>query len=109
MARIYLGLERRLRRYVAIKVIDRPLRAERRYLQRFEQEAQTIARLEHRHIVRLYRYGEVGGLLYMAMQYIAGSDLAAVLRSYRQDGQYTPSVEVASHTLQYRTLLEERL
>lgn len=95
MARIYLGLDRRLQRYAAIKVIDKPLRAEQEYVQRFEQEAQTIAQLEHPHIVRLYRYGEVGGLMYMAMQYIAGSDLAAVLRSYREDGEYIPLEEAA--------------
>ncbi len=83
MARIYRGLDVRLDRHVAIKVIDTPFRADSDYLMRFEREAQAIAKLEHPHIVRLYRYGKDKGLLYMAMQYIDGADLDAVLASYR--------------------------
>jgi serine/threonine protein kinase len=70
MARVYRGLDVRLKRYAAIKVIDPPFRDSSEYVRRFEREAQAIARLEHPHIVRLYRYGEAQGVLYMAMQYI---------------------------------------
>jgi serine/threonine protein kinase len=88
MARIYRGLDVRLDRHVAIKVIDTPFRADSDYLMRFEREAQAIAKLEHPHIVRLYRYGEDKGLLYMAMQYIDGADLDAVLASYRRAQEF---------------------
>lgn len=88
MARIYRALDVRLKRYVAIKVIDVALRSDSAYTARFEIEAQAIAKLEHPHIVRLYRYGEVEGLLYMAMQFVEGSDLGTVLTSYRQDGEF---------------------
>ncbi len=63
MARVYRALDVRLKRYVAIKVIDVALRSDSDYMARFEIEAQAIAKLEHPHIVRLYRYGEVEGLL----------------------------------------------
>jgi len=86
MASIYRGLDVRLKRRVAIKVISAPLRTDPEYAERFQREAQAIARLEHPHIVRLYRYGEAKGLLYMAMQYVDGSDLASVLASYRKTG-----------------------
>jgi serine/threonine protein kinase len=91
MARVYRGLDTRLKRYVAIKVIDTPFRADSDYEMRFEREAQAIAQLEHPHIVRLYRYGEADGLLYMAMQYIEGADLGFVLASYRADGEFIGS------------------
>ena len=88
MARVYHGLDMRLKRHVAIKVIDTPFRADSDYTMRFEREAQAIAQLEHPHIVRLYRYGEVDGVLYMAIQYIEGADLGFVLASYRADGDF---------------------
>ncbi|GIK40833.1 MAG: hypothetical protein BroJett011_46660 [Chloroflexota bacterium] len=88
MAAVYRGLDVRLKRYAAIKVIDAPLRADPDFTLRFEREAQAIAQLEHPHIVRLYRYGESNSLLYMAMQYIEGADLGAVLANYRADGAF---------------------
>lgn len=88
MARVYRGLDVRLKREVAIKVIDKPFRADQDYTRRFEQEAQALAQLEHPHIVRLYRYGEANGLLYMVMQYIEGQRLDQLLAAYRQEGQF---------------------
>jgi len=68
MARVYRGLDTRLRRYVAVKVIDTPFRADADYRTRFEREAQAIAQLSHSNIVDVYRYGEVGNTVYMVMQ-----------------------------------------
>jgi len=93
MARVYRGLDVRLKRWAAIKVIDAPFRADSDYAMRFEREAQAIAQLEHPHIVRLYRYGEVKGLLYMAMQYIEGAPLNQVLATYRDDGEFIEPAE----------------
>lgn len=90
MARVYLAEDVRLGRNVAIKVIDRPFREEPAYIERFEREAQAVARLEHPHIVRLYRYGETSRLLYMAMQYVEGADLGTILDSYRREGRLIP-------------------
>lgn len=88
MARVYLATDVRLKRRVAIKVIKTPLSADPEYVKRFEREAQAIARLEHPHVVRLYRYGEAKGMLYMAMQYIEGPDLKTLLATYRQNNDY---------------------
>ena len=88
MARVYRGFDTRLHRYVAVKVIDRPFRADKDYIQRFEREAQAIARLDHPHIVKIFRFGEAESLVYMAMQYVEGSDLGAVIDSYQADGEY---------------------
>ena len=88
MARVYRGRDVYLQRYAAIKVISPTFRKEKDYLERFEREALAFARLDHPHIVRLYRYGEFKGMLYMAMQFIEGMDLGNVLQSYRQSDEY---------------------
>ncbi len=100
MARVYRAIDVRLERQVAIKVIDAPFRTDSDYMMRFEREAKAVAQLEHPHIVSLYRYGEIEGLLYMAMQYIEGSTLNALLASYRQEGNLMPVAEVHRVTQQ---------
>ncbi|MEM7028354.1 MAG: serine/threonine-protein kinase [Chloroflexota bacterium] len=95
MAHVYRGLDTRLKRFVAIKVINSPFRGDSDYVRRFEREAQAIAQLEHPHIVRLYRYGESDGVLYMAMQYIEGSNLDKLLEDYTERNASIPFETVA--------------
>lgn len=94
MARVYRGLDTGLQRYAAIKVIDTPHQQDEAYIARFEREARAIAQLDHPHIVTVYRYGRAGNLLYLAMKYIEGADLHAILGGYEQDGQLMPAAEV---------------
>lgn len=93
MARVYRGFDVRLKRWVAIKVIDTPFQANSEYIKRFEREAQAIAQLEHPNIVSIYRYGEVDTVLYIAMRFIEGSPLDALLRVYRADQDFIPFAE----------------
>ncbi|MFN8453278.1 MAG: protein kinase [Anaerolineae bacterium] len=95
MARVYRGFDVRLKRAAAIKVIDAPFQASQDYIIRFEREAQAIAQVKHPHIVGVYRYGEVDTLLYIAMEYIDGADLEAVLATYRADGETMPAAEAS--------------
>ncbi len=88
MARVYQAIDVNLNRSVAIKVIDKPHRSDVEYVRRFKQEARAIGRLDHPNIVRLYRYGEADELVYMAMQYIEGLDLGALLQSYRKEAAF---------------------
>lgn len=106
MARVYRALDTRLNRWVAVKVIDKPFRAEADYTARFEREARAIAQFEHPHIVRLYRYGESNGLLYMVLQYIEGADLHHVLATYRREGQFIEPQEACRLTRQICAALD---
>ncbi len=99
MARVYLATDVTLKRQVAIKVIHAPFDNDSEYMARFKQEARAVARLEHPHIVRLYRYGNVKGTLYQAMQYIDGSNLRALLDSYREANDFI-DLEIASPIIQ---------
>ncbi|MGW5381683.1 serine/threonine-protein kinase [Nocardia sp. NPDC003963] len=80
MGEVYLARDRDLPRPVALKLLtpiagdDRDIRA------RFLREADTAARLSHPNIVAVYARGEEQGRLWMAIQYIEGTDVAAVLR-----------------------------
>src|SRR4051812_31497573 len=79
-ATVYLALDRRLERSVALKVLRPELRADPGFVARFEREAQSVARLSHPYIVPIYEYGEAGETHYLAMQYVSGGDLRARLR-----------------------------
>jgi serine/threonine protein kinase/Tol biopolymer transport system component len=95
MAAVYRGVDVRLDRRVAIKVIDAPFRADSDYIERFEREARAIAQLEHPNIVRLYRYGEVNNLFYIAMQYIEGTNLRRALTKYVAEGEFMPPAKIS--------------
>jgi serine/threonine-protein kinase len=95
MASVYRAHDTRLNRAVAIKVIGAPLRGDPAQMARFEREARAVAQLSHTNIVSIYRYGESGGLLYIAMQFVEGADLAALLATYRQDRQHIPAEDAA--------------
>jgi len=93
MAQVYKAFDVNLKRWAAVKVIDAPFRTDATYIARFEREAKAIAQLRHQFIVQLYRYGQVGQLLYMAMEYIDGQDLEAVLAPYRAKRQPFPDAK----------------
>jgi serine/threonine protein kinase len=90
MARVYKGFDIHLKRWAAIKIIDMPLQTEADSVARFKREAQAVAQLRHPNIVGIYRYGEVNGLLYIAMEYIEGVDLDAQLTGYQASRQNFP-------------------
>jgi serine/threonine-protein kinase len=77
MGTVYKARDRRLGRIVAIKFIrdqDESL------IERFTQEAQAQARIEHPNICKVYEVGEVAGKAYIAMQYVAGQPLDKLQR-----------------------------
>jgi eukaryotic-like serine/threonine-protein kinase len=99
MGQVYLAVDSRLGRHVALKVVDTGQIGDsstwRRFLRRFQREAQAIAQLDHPHIVRLYRFGESHGFHYIAMQYVEGADLHTLLASYHADRSFMPLAEVS--------------
>lgn len=88
MARVYRAVDVRLKRRAVVKVIDPPFRNDPDYVMRFEREAQAISQLDHPNIVKLFRFDEQDGWLYMAMQYVEGTDLGVTLANYRAEKKY---------------------
>ena len=81
MGVVYRAEHLNLRRRAAIKIIAPDLAEASGFRERFNREARIAAALQHSNIVTVYDAGEEEGLLYLAMQYIDGSDLSAVLRA----------------------------
>jgi serine/threonine-protein kinase len=81
MGVVYRAEHLNLRRRAAIKIIAPDLAESEGFRERFTREARIAAALQHPNIVTVYDAGELDGLLYLAMQYIKGSDLSAVLRT----------------------------
>lgn len=77
MADVWSARDRRLNRTVAIKTIARDLSADDDVdpVALFRHEAQTIAQIEHPHILPIYDFGEYGGQLYIVMRYVTGGSL----------------------------------
>jgi tetratricopeptide (TPR) repeat protein/TolB-like protein len=80
---VYLAQDLRHSRPVAIKVL-RPELAAVVGADRFLHEIETVARLQHPHILPLYDSGEAGGLLYFVMMYAQGETLRDRLERERQ-------------------------
>src|SRR5262245_37395429 len=79
-ALVYRARDHDLQRSVAVKVLRPELRADPTFVARFEREARSVARLNHRHIVPVYDYGEALGTYFLVMEHVTGGDLRARLR-----------------------------
>jgi eukaryotic-like serine/threonine-protein kinase len=80
MATVYRARQDSVNRDVAIKVIESKLARNPEFLKRFRREAETVAALDHPHIVKVFDYGQSGDLVYLVMQLLAGGSLADLLR-----------------------------
>ncbi|MBL8055862.1 MAG: serine/threonine protein kinase, partial [Anaerolineales bacterium] len=75
MATVYRAYHAAMDRDVAVKVLPRQLAESPEFSGRFQQEARTIARLEHARILPVYDYGESAGQAYLVMRYLDAGTL----------------------------------
>ncbi len=80
MATVYLAHDPRFDRQVALKVLPRQFLHDYTFLERFNREARTIARLEHTAIVPVHDFGEANGQPFLVMRYMSGGSLTERLR-----------------------------
>jgi len=81
MGQVYKARHRIMERLVAIKVMHTARAANPKLVQRFYREVKAAARLSHPNIVTAHDAGETSGGLFMAMEYVDGTDMAAVVRA----------------------------
>jgi pimeloyl-ACP methyl ester carboxylesterase len=79
MGAVYVARDERLGRRVALKVVAPELATDERFRERFLREWRIAASLEHPNIVPIHGAGEENGQLYLAMRYVDGTDLRALL------------------------------
>jgi serine/threonine-protein kinase len=75
MGQVYLAEQASLKRRVALKILKPELAADPSALQRFQREAEAVARLTHANIVQVYQTGSADGIQYMALEYVEGRNL----------------------------------
>jgi tetratricopeptide (TPR) repeat protein len=84
MGVVYEAEQISLGRRVALKVLPLAATLDPRYLQRFHNEAQAAARLQHPNIVPVHAVGSEQGVHYYAMPFIEGPTLAHVIDDLRR-------------------------
>src|SRR5574338_230240 len=75
---------------IAIKRILPELARDREFEARFIAEAKVAVRLSHANIVQVFDFGRIGESLFIAMEYVDGLDLAALLRKFKDEGRLVP-------------------
>jgi len=81
MAIVYKARDRALEREVAIKVLPFSLSFDAEFVERFQREARTSAKLEHPNIIPVYRVGKSGRVIYFVMKFIRGQTLSHVIEA----------------------------
>ncbi len=80
MATVYLAVDERLDREVAVKVMRQHLTHDESFVTRFRREARSSASLSHPNVVAVYDQGEDDGCIFLVMEYVPGQTLRDVLR-----------------------------
>jgi hypothetical protein len=82
MAVVFRAVDERLDRQVALKVLSPALASDESFRLRFIRESRMAAAVDDPHIVPVYEAGEADGVLFIAMRYVGGGDVHALL--YRE-------------------------
>lgn len=96
MGRVFRAVDTRLARTVAIKILSAEQAADREVVLRFQNEAQSAARLDHENIARVHYVGEDRGLHYIVFEFIEGVNVRELVESKGP----LPLAEAISYTLQ---------
>ena len=92
MGEVYLAHHPRLPRRDALKVLGPAVSADEEYRQRFNLEAEMAATLNHPNIVTIYDRGDFEGQLWIAMEFVDGTDAAHLLSELQPQG--VPAAEL---------------
>lgn len=82
MATVYLAMDVRLERKVALKVIHPHLANDLSFREKFIREAKIAAKLSHPNLVNVFDQGEDGEIAFMAMEFVSGITLRDALKDF---------------------------
>ena len=94
---VYLAEDTQIGRRVALKLLHATVAMPKETLDRFRREAEVAARLQHPGICSIYEAGELDGVPFIAMQYVEGSPLNALIRQTRTEDEDASFVELGDH------------
>jgi serine/threonine protein kinase len=79
MGAVYLAQDVQLDRPVALKVARISKAGSAKLIKRMETEAKAAANVDHPQICKVYDFGEIDGIRFIALQYIEGEDFRSYL------------------------------
>jgi YVTN family beta-propeller protein len=79
MGVVYRATQLVLARPVALKLIATEVAHDASFRERFKRESQLAASIDHPNVIPIYEAGEVDGALFLAMRYVEGTDLGALV------------------------------
>ena len=82
MALVYLAVDQRTGRDVAVKVLKSELAQDEEFVRRFDTEAKAASSLSHPNIVKVLGVGEEAGMRYMIQEYVEGTTLKELIDHY---------------------------
>ncbi len=92
IATVYLAVQESLDRQVALKVMSPLLAMEPDYAERFIREGRTVAQLSHSNIITVYDIGLQKHQLFIAMEYISGGNMRAIMPEHQDDPEWALSI-----------------
>jgi len=92
MGEVYRAYDERLQRNVALKILAPRLADDEPFRERLLRESRLAASLDHPNVIPVYDAGEADGRLYLAMRFVDGTDLRALLR---REGALAPERALA--------------
>jgi serine/threonine-protein kinase len=81
MSVIYKALDRELQRIVAVKILRPSLTQDPSFLEKFRNEARSVANLSHPNIVTVHDVGSDGSAHYIVMEFVEGQDLKKIIKA----------------------------
>jgi len=107
MADVYLAQDALLGRQVALKLLQHRFAQDQEFVERFRREASSAAGLSHPNVVSIFDRGEWDGTYYIAMEYLPGRTLKAMVR---EDGPMDPvsAIEIVIQVLRAAKFAHKR-
>jgi serine/threonine protein kinase len=80
MAVVFRAQDERLERQVALKILAPALAADEAFRHRFIRESRSAAAADDPHIIPVFEAGDADGVLFIAMRYVPGGDVGALVK-----------------------------
>ncbi len=97
MSAVYKASDPNLKRVVAIKMIHTHLSDDPNFVQRFEEEASSVAQLRHHGIIQVYDFNKDDDVYYMVLEFVPGETFQDHLKRLNSEGRKLSADKVAEY------------
>ena len=79
MGKVYKALDTEIKEKIALKLINPEISADKRTIERFQNELKLARKISHRNVCRMYDLNKEEGSYYITMEYVSGEDLKSMI------------------------------